>query len=171
MNPQNQYLAEAVLRHLLLDARVNGIRFGPNLQLLIEKSNKILLQGQIYLSLKSRWALWSTTPEKLPAHEDDIPEVSIGKALKTLYGLREQVIIDVQLNEPSPHLILTLASGYTFFLNGKHDLYECWQVGASMEKPEEGWMVVSCPGDDIAIWAPQQFIDVILTPEIDLMLI
>jgi hypothetical protein len=171
MNLQNKYLAEAALRHLLLGARVNGIRFGPNLQLLIEKSNKILLQGQIYLSLESRWALWSTAPENLPIHEDDIPALPVEEALKTLYGLREQVIIDVQLGEPSPHLILTLASGYIFFVNGKHDLYECWQVGVSMERPEKGWMIVSCPGDDIAIWAPQQFIDVVLNPEVGLMLI
>jgi hypothetical protein len=170
MNPQDKYLAEAALRHLLLGARVNGIRFGPNLQLLIKKSNKILLKGQIYLSLESRWMLWSTTPEQLPAHEDDIPELSIEVALKTLYGLREQVIIDVQLGELSPHLILTLASGHTLFINGKDDLYECWQVGVSTEKPEEGWMIVSCPGDDIAVWAPQQFADFVLTPEVGLML-
>jgi hypothetical protein len=170
MNPQDKYLAEAALRHLLLGARVNGIRFGPNLQLLIKKSNKILLKGQIYLSLESRWMLWSTTPEQLPAHEDDIPELSIEVALKTLYGLREQVIIDVQLGELSPHLILTLASGHTLFINGKDDLYECWQVGVSIDRPQESWRIVSCPGDDMAVWAPQQFVDAVLTPEVGLML-
>jgi hypothetical protein len=171
MNPQAKYLAEAALRHLLLGAHVNGIRFGPNLQLLIKKSNKILLQGQIYLSLESRWMLWSTAPENLPADEDDIPVLSVEEELKTLYGLREQVIINVQLGELSPHLILTLASGYTFFTNGKHDLYECWQVGVSTKCSEECWMIVSCPGDDIAVWAPQRFVDVVLTPEVSLMLI
>jgi hypothetical protein len=171
MSPQDKYLAEAALRHLLLGAQVNGIRFGPNLQLLIKKSNKILLQGQIYLDLASRWMLWSTAPENLPIHEADIPPLAIEEVLNTLYRLREQVIIDVQLGELSPHLILTLASGYTFFMNGKHDLYECWQVGVSMERPEEGWMIVSCPGDDIAIWAPQQFVDAVLTPEVGLMLV
>ena len=171
MNLQNRYLAEAALRHLLLEAQVEGIRFTPNLQLLIKKSKKTLLQGQIYLSLESRWMLWSTEPEKLPAHEDDIPELSIEEELKTLYALREQVITDVQLGELSPHLTLTLASGHILFMNGKHDLYECWQVGVSRERPEESWMIVSCPGDDIAVWAPQQFADVVLTPEVSLMLI
>jgi hypothetical protein len=171
MNLQNRYLAEAALRHLLLGAHVNGIRFTPNLQLLIKKSKKTLLQGQIYLSLESRWMLWSTEPEKILAHGDGIPACSIEEELKTLYELREEVIIDVQLGEISPHLVLTLASGHTFFINGKDDLYECWQVGVSTERPEEGWMIVSCPGDDIAVWAPRQFVDAVLMPEVGRMLI
>jgi hypothetical protein len=170
MNSQNKYLAEAALQHLLLGAQVNGIRFEPNLQLLIKKSNKILLQGQIYLSLESRWTLCST-PEKLPAYEDDIPIRSVEEELKTLFELREQIIVDVQLGELSPHLMLRLASGYTFFINGTHDCYECWQVGVSMDRPQESWRIVSCPGDDIAVWAPQQFVDFVLTPEAGLMLV
>ncbi len=174
MNPKDKYLAEAVLRHLLLGARMDGIKFGPKLQLLIQKSDKVLLRGQIHLNLESLWALFSAVSENHSTQEEDIPALSIEEELKILCRLREQVIVDVQLGDLHPHLILTLASGDVFFLNGKHDLYECWQVGVSMGRPDECWRVVSCPGGDIAIWAPPKFIDVTLMSkrfEVSLMLL
>jgi hypothetical protein len=171
MNPKNRYLAEAALRHLLLGARINGVRFGNSLQLLIEKSDKLLMKGQIHVSIKAPWMLYPTALESLYIDEHDISALSIEKELKIIYGLREQVIVAVRLGELSPHLLLTLDSGHTFFLNGKHDLYECWQVGVSMGRLDECWMIVSCPGDEIAVWAPQKFVEVVLAAEASMMLL
>jgi hypothetical protein len=173
MNSKDKYLAETVLRHLLLGAHIEGIRFGSKLQLLIQKSDKVLLRGQIYLNIESQWTLYSGVSENHSKQEECIPALSIEEELKILCGLREQVIVDVHLGDLYSHLILTLASGDIFFLNGRHDLYECWQVGVSrvsMGRPDECWRVVSCPGGDIAIWAPQNFIDFVLTPKANLML-
>jgi hypothetical protein len=171
MNPRDRYLAEAALRHLLLGARINGVQFGNSLQLLMKKSDKLLLNGQIHLTVESPWMLCPATLESLSADEYDIPALSVEEELKIIYGLREQVIMAVRLGELSPHLLLTLESGYTFFLNGKHDLYECWQVGVSMGRPDECWMIVSCPGGEIAVWAPQKFVEVVLNSEASLMLL
>lgn len=171
MNPRDRYLAEAALGHLLLGARINGVRFGNSLQLLVEKSDKLLLRGQIHINIESPWMLYPTVLESLSADEHDIPAFSAEEELMAIYGLREQVIVAVRLGEHSPHLFLTLASGHILFLNGKDDLYECWQVGVSMGRRDECWMIVSCPGDEIAVWAPQKFIEVVLNAEASLMLL
>jgi hypothetical protein len=171
MNPKDRYLAEATLQHLLLGARINGVRFGNSLQLLMGKSDKLLLKGQIYVNVESPWILYPTALENISADEHDIPALSVEEELKIIYGLREQAIVAVRLGELSPHLLLTLASGHTLFLNGKHDFHECWQVGVSMGRPDECWRIVSCPGGDIATWAPQQFIEAVLNSEASLMLL
>ncbi len=171
MDPKDKYLAEAALQHLLLGAKINGIRFGKSLQLLIKKSDKILLKGQICIKVESPWMLSPTALENLSVYEHDIPSLSLEEELKIVHGLREQVIIAVRLGELYPHLLLTLASGHTLFLNGNHDLYECWQVGVSMGRRDECWRIVSCPGGDVAVWAPQKFVEVVLNSEASLMLL
>lgn len=50
-----------------------------------------------------------------------------------------------------------MENGYTVFINGSHDMFECWQAG--VEYDDEGWLVVAVPGNDIAIWTPDRFDD------------
>ncbi len=69
--------------------------------------------------------------------------------------MRRQKVIDIQLGVESPHLIITLGNGQIIFVNGFHDDYECWQAGAQCEQ----WLVVAAPGNEIATWTPDEFID------------
>ncbi|KOM60091.1 hypothetical protein AB168_22560, partial [Bacillus anthracis] len=48
-----------------------------------------------------------------------------------------------------------LESGKIIFVNGFHDHYECWQAGMQCEQ----WLVVAAPGNEIATWTPDKFID------------
>ncbi len=69
--------------------------------------------------------------------------------------MRRQKLIDLKLDKKTPYLFITLENGYTIFVNGFHDFYECWQAGVQFD--EEDWLVVAAPGDQIAIWAPPRF--------------
>lgn len=74
---------------------------------------------------------------------------------KKLCELGMKKIVEVNLGDTSPHLLLTFDTGEVLFINGHHDTYECWQVGVSnTENDEEVWEVVACPGDSLAIWVP-----------------
>jgi hypothetical protein len=76
--------------------------------------------------------------------------------LRRLCELREVEIRDVELGDDAPDLILTFADGRTFFLNGRHDQYEMWQLGVAFA-PDARFLVVACPGGSIAVWAPPGF--------------
>lgn len=52
---------------------------------------------------------------------------------------------------------MTFQSGLTMFVNGHHDMYECWQAGDGAGYGGHQWLIVATPGDDIAIWAPDSF--------------
>jgi hypothetical protein len=70
-----------------------------------------------------------------------------------LCELREAVIADVGLAADAADLVLTFADGRVFFLNGRHERYETWQLGIAFS-PGIGTLVVACPGNEVAVWSP-----------------
>jgi len=64
-------LAESVLDRLCVGAQVDGIRFGPVLQMLITHHGQEIVRGQVYLNLGSRWAVFRDSRLQLPASEDE----------------------------------------------------------------------------------------------------
>lgn len=159
MELKDKRIAEAVLKRLCQGAQIDGIRFGPVLQILItdHSSTQAPIRGQIHLNLASSWALFESLPNPLPDHEDDLPDVPVEQQLQTICGIRELMITDIQLGETQPHLLLRLEDGRTLLVNGRHDMYECWQLGVAMGNPQERWMVVATPGGGVAVWAPDSF--------------
>lgn len=157
MKTEDKSLAEMVLRRLCQGAQIDGIRFGPILQLLItdHASQKPLIQGQIYLNLDSRWTVFETFPIAWPECEVDLPELSVHEQLKMLCDLREALITDIVLGDKHPHLHLHLEDGRVLFANGCHDQYECWELGVAWGKPGDCWLVVACPGDGVAVWSAE----------------
>lgn len=160
MDEKDKHLAEAVLRRLCEGAQIDGIRFGPVLQILItdHASEKELIKGQIYLNLGSSWRVFDRLPPSLPNGEEELPELPQEEQIQAICRIRERVIVGVELGEMEPHLILTLDDGRVVFVNGKHEMYECWQIGVTRSGTEEPWLVVACPGGDVAVWAPQSFV-------------
>lgn len=63
----------------------------------------------------------------------------------------------MHLGETEPHLIISFESGRTFFLNGHHNKYESWELGVWFPEKDEDFLVVACPGDNLSIWAPDNF--------------
>ena len=160
MNEQDRSLAEAVLRRLCEGAQVDGVRFGPVLQLLISDhgSGKPPIRGQVYLNLSSQWALYEPSGP-LPSSGTQLPALTQDEALRVLCSIREKVIDKVELAADTPHLRLTLEDGSVLFVNGEDPQYEPWDLGVAFGDPSEVWMVVARPGGDLAIWAPQHFFE------------
>jgi hypothetical protein len=156
MTAKDKQLAEAVLRRLCQASEVNGIRFGPVLQILLNHVNaegEEPIFGQVYLNLGSSWKVFDSRPESFPNGEDELPQAPAEEQIRTICDLRERTIIKAELGEAEPHLILTLDDGRVVFVNGKHDEYECWDVGVAFSG--ELLQVVACPGGGIAVWAPK----------------
>ena len=159
MEAEDKKIAEAVLSHLCVGAQVSGIRFGPVLQILIDSvSGKPVVRGQVYINLSSTWKVYDSAPSVFPDNEEDLPELDVEEQIRLICSLREVLIAKVELGESQPHLIVTLEDGRVVFLNGRHEMYECWQSGASGGETSEMWMVVACPGGGVAVWAPKSFV-------------
>jgi len=157
---EDKKLAEAVMRRLCQGAQIDGIRFGPILQLLITDhgSGKAPIRGQLYLNLASTWTVFDLAPASFPDKEEDLPEPPVEQQLKTLCDLRERVITEIKLGEDQPHLILSLDDGRILFVNGRHHMYECWQLGVALGDLREFYMVVALPGSGgVIVWAPENF--------------
>lgn len=148
------------MRRLCLGAQIDGIRFGPILQILITDhgSGKTPVRGQVYFNLGSTWTVFDSAPTSFPEYEEDLPELPVEEQLQTLCGLRERVITEIRLDAERPHLILSLNDGRILFVNGHHEQYECWQVGVAWSDPKEFYLVVALPGEGgVAVWAPENF--------------
>jgi hypothetical protein len=159
MYAKDKKIAEAVLSHICVGGRISGIRFGPTLQILIDDfDKKAAVRGLAYVNLSSTWAVYDSTPATYPDCEEDLPELSADEQCRLICSVRESQIMEVELGESQPHLIIKLEAGKTIFINGRHEMYECWQSGVSCGDPNEMWMVVACPGGGVAVWAPESFV-------------
>ena len=159
MDAKDKHLAEAVLRRLCGDFQIAGIRFGPVLQILISHDNREgdePIYGQVYLNLGSSWKVYESRPAFFPNGEDELPEASAEAQIQAICDLRERTIAKAEIGGEDPHLILTLDDERVVFVNGKHDLYECWELGVAFSG--DIWQVIACPGGGVAIWAPKSFV-------------
>ena len=159
MDAKDKHIAESVLQRLCGDSNVGGIRFGPVLQILfghINREGDEPISGQVYLNLGSSWKVFGSRPACFPNGEDELPEVSAEEQINSICDLRERVIVKAELGQNEPHLILTLDDGRVVFVNGKHELYECWDIGVAFSG--ETWQVIACPGGGVAVWAPKSFV-------------
>ena len=159
MDPADKALAEAVLRRLCVGAQIDGIRFGPILQLLItdHTGTRLPVAGQVYLNLGARWQIFAYRQPVLPRGEDALPEFDAAEELRLLCELRDAEVERVELATDAPDLVLTFTDGRVLFVNGRHDRYESWQLGVAFAGQDEPWLVVACPGGGVAVWAPSDF--------------
>lgn len=158
MNFKDRNIAEVVLNRLCVDAQIEGIRFGAVLQILISHNNpkgEKPIHGQVYLNLSSRWKVFDSRPVIFPSDEDELEEISQQEEIQIICELRERKIEQVELGKEQPHLILSLDDGKILFVNGKHDLYECWDIGIAFSS--DVWQVIACPSGEVAISVPNGF--------------
>lgn len=156
MTLDDKALAERVLERLCLGAQVDGIRFGPILQMLIthHEPKEKPIRGQVYVNLASPWLLFQARPSSLPSSEEAIVERGQEAELADLVSLRERIITKVELGEETAHLMMSFDDGRFFFMPGNHPAFESWQLGVALGDPSAPWLLVACPGGEIAIWAP-----------------
>jgi hypothetical protein len=148
----DKQLAEAVIKYLCLNGEINGVRFGPSLQILLcgNYEHKKGITGQVYLNVESRWCIYDELPNEYPMKESDIEGLDRVKELEILNELSYTEIVDVKLGGNIPHLILTFQNGKSLFVHGHDEQYESWQLGVSFQS-DDSWLVVACPGDGIAV--------------------
>jgi hypothetical protein len=159
MKQEDKILAEKVLNHLCQGGQISGIRFGPILQLLIStEDSKEKLRGQINLNLGSKWTVFKSLPAQPPENESDFAETTREQDLQFLCGIREAEISRVELGNNSPHLFIHLTDRRILYVNGHHEMYECWDLGLAFNDPKETWNVVASPGDGVTVFAPEKFI-------------
>ena len=161
MESEDKIYAEKVLKHLFLGAQVDGMQFGvaPGITKIYftHFENTDDFEGQLYLNIESKWYLYNNRPDKYPSNEEEIEDYSEDEEYSRIYNIRRQKVIDIKLDKETPHLFITLENGYTFFVNGFHNKYECWQAGVQYD--HETWLVVAVPGNEVATWAPKRFIN------------
>ncbi|GAB6421707.1 hypothetical protein bcgnr5390_04620 [Bacillus luti] len=159
MNIENRTYAENVLKNLFIGAQVDGLQFGISSGAIkIHFTNfhdSVDYDGQLYISIESKWGLFNKSTKRYPLNEDDFEDYSEEEEYERIFEIRRQKVIDIQLGIESPHLIITLENGQIIYVNGFHEDYECWQAGVQCED----WLVVAAPGNEITTWIPDKFID------------
>ncbi|WP_429676168.1 hypothetical protein [Bacillus mexicanus] len=162
LDREHRNYAEKVLKHLFIGTQVDGMQFGISpATIKIYFTNFDMscgsddYGGQLYLNIESKWCLFDNPPETYPSNEDQIEDYSEDEQYSRIFKVRRQKVVNVKLGEETPHLFITLENGYTIFVNGSHDEYECWQAGVQFDN--DTWLVVSAPNDEISAWAPVGF--------------
>lgn len=159
MDSEDKIYAEKVLKHLFIGAQVDGVQFGISPATIkiyfTNYEGTEVYGGQLYLNIESKWCLLHNQTEVHPSNEDEIEDYSEDEEYVRIYKIRRQKIVNIQLGKKTPHLFITLDSGYTIFVNGYHDKFECWQAGVEFD--DDFWLVVTVPGNEIAIWTPDRF--------------
>ncbi|CAM3882686.1 MULTISPECIES: hypothetical protein [Bacillus cereus group] len=157
MNIEDKIHAENVLKNLFVGAQVDRLQFGISpTAIKIHFTNfytPVHYEGQLYISIETKWRLFNKPPHKYPSNEDEYDDYTEEEEYKRIFEMRRQKIIDIQLGIERPHLIITLRNGQIIFINGFYDDYECWQAGVQCED----WLVVAAPGNEISTWTPDEF--------------
>jgi hypothetical protein len=147
--------ATRILRHLMVGEQPSGLRFGTT-QILFQCSPGKPV-GEPYVNLTSAWCVFPSRPVLLPATESEVQGPATDEdEYDCIISLRHKTVADVEVCYPVPHLLITFDDGCVLYVNGHNDQYEPWQAGQSFSG-DAHWLVVACPGDRIAIWAPEDF--------------
>src|SRR5437773_319366 len=139
-NTKNLHVARRIVGFLCDGCQIDGLRFGPNFQLLITPEHKRTDRphGQVFLNLSKSWALCRNRSLKLdsPSRFASLPD---GKKLRTLCRLQNRIIERAEINSSQPHLSLYLDDGTVLVLNGS-DTKHHWDLGVAFALPgEEEW--------------------------------
>ncbi len=98
-------------------------------------------------------------PEKDPS-PGKLPVMDWVESAKKICELWLKKIADVKLGKESPHLYQILVSGEVLFISGQHDKFESGQVEVHNYTNEDEVFIVSAgPGDDIAVWVPEDILE------------
>ncbi|HEX8995426.1 MAG TPA: hypothetical protein VF812_05310 [Ktedonobacterales bacterium] len=159
--------AESILQALLLGCQVVGAEWYPfefrivfarlapsHDQPIQHEGNPTGLDSsRQLLTIESRWAVYAARPERLPASEEEMSQISLAQQVAALARLSGQVIKQVALGDGRPHLILDFEAGALLYINGHDAAFECWNLTTDATAPQQ-WLIVATPGDDLTIIRP-----------------
>lgn len=161
MEREDKFIAEQVISFLCKGSEIGGLRFESFPQLLLTGPTEYRynVSGQVFINIETRFIIFPSMPDRLPNSEDEIEDLDEEKVFNQLFNLRKKLITDIQLGSMEPHLIITFDTGEVLFINGKDNMYESWQLGVAYNDNNGYWLVVSCPGGGVAVWAPEVFMN------------
>lgn len=154
MNNEEKLVAEETLQHLFVGSSVDGIQFGlssATAKIYFTHYDRNGNEDFVYLNIESKWSVYPNDTVTFPKTESDIMDMTEEEEYWNVYKIRRQKVTQIRIGEMSPHLYISLESGLILFVNGFHEKYECWQSGVLFD---DSWLVVACPGNGIATWAP-----------------
>ncbi len=151
--------SEKALKHLFIGSQLDGVKFGvgPGSILIRFMHYTTKQPDDLWINIESKWTVFPSENIDYPNSEDDMEDLTEEEEYNLVFKLRRDKVVDIKLGETVPHLIIVFQSGLTMFVNGHHDMYECWQAGDGTGYTGEQWMIVATPGDDIATWLPTDY--------------
>jgi len=124
--------AERVLTHLFSGATLTYV--GDDLT---SEYMRLQFKGQqglnLYITIDNEWLLTQN------------------RSLFSLVASKVKVK-NIYLAEMEPSLTICFTDGTNLVAEGYHDHYESWQAGTVGDE----WLIVACPGRDVAVWAPEE---------------
>jgi hypothetical protein len=132
MDARDRTSAESALRALLLGASFVGAQWYGIAIAIVARSTAApdgspyaIAFSEVYLSIESRFGLFTERPRALPERAEDVP---LHERVGTIARLAGDPVTSVTLGERHPHLLLTFESGRLLFLNGHDEQVECWTL-------------------------------------------
>jgi hypothetical protein len=140
-----------ILRDLFMDAQIVGVHWIPAaFTILVTRFEPVRdtipldrRYGFLELTIETRWSVFPARQERYPESEDELPDPPLGERVSMLACLDGQKIVDVELGQRYPHLILTFDTGAVLFLNGYHPKFECWHLNTRSTTGKRGWLIVA----------------------------
>jgi hypothetical protein len=159
LDVKNKKLAEKALNQIFIGSKLDGVKFGigPG-AILIRFMHYINREpDDLWVNIESKWAVFPKGTSRYPTSENEMDVLSEEEQYKLIFELRREEVITIKIGDTCPHLYIEFQSGKMLFVNGHHEMYECWQAGDGAGYTGHKWLVVAVPGDSIALWAPEDF--------------
>ncbi|WP_142292167.1 hypothetical protein [Bacillus sp. OV166] len=159
MDVKEREISEKALKHIFIGSQLDGVKFGVGAgAILIQFMHYTNQQPEdLWINIETRWTVFPPGVKDYPNSEGELEELTEEEEYHLLFLLRRDKVVDVQMGELAPHLHIVFQSGQTMFVNGHHEMYECWQAGDGAWYTGEEWLVVAGPGDSITTWSPEDF--------------
>ncbi|MBT2742613.1 hypothetical protein [Bacillus sp. ISL-77] len=160
MDVGEKQFAERALQHLFIGSQLDGVKFGVGAGAILIRFMHYTTNQEpddLWINIESKWTVLPNGMKNYPSSEDEMEELTEEEEYNLVFKLRRDKVVDIKLGNSVPHLFIVFQSGLTMFVNGHHNLYECWQAGDGAGYTGEEWLIVATPGDQIATWVPDDF--------------
>jgi hypothetical protein len=147
---------------MFIGSQLDGVKFclepGPTFIRFMNYNNSNNQPDDLWINIESKWNVFSSENNDYPNSEDEMSDLTEEEEFDLIFKLRREKVVDIKLGESVPHLFIVFQSGQILFVNGHHNMYECWQAGDGAGYTGDDWLIVATPGDDIATWVPDDFL-------------
>lgn len=159
MELEDKQFAEKALKRLFIGSQLDGIKFGitPGGTFLYFVHYTDKEPDKLWLNIEvNKFSILPFHIQGPLADPQKMMELNEEEAIKKVLEVRRETVVDIRLGDISPHLFIYFQSGKTLFVNGHHEEYECWQAGDGEGYTGDEWLAVAVPGNEIAIWTPEE---------------